>query len=134
MARPINYQKHEENIKLLEKAAEKISAQGREVSIASLAQEIGYSRQYINKTAYLRQRANELIQEYAQPKLVDVSWSAEEWQVKYRQLNERYQAKSKECDKLKAECKKAREERDTLKENIRILRGKVYNLDIKNCI
>lgn len=132
MARPINYQKHEENIKLLEKAAEKINTQGRKVSIASLAQEIGYSKQHINKTAYLKQRAIELIQKYAQPKLVDVSWTEGDWQKKYFQLKKSYQKKCDECANLKTRCQEITQQRNKLEQDLRQFRGNIYSLDIKN--
>ena len=132
MARPINEEARNENLASLEKAAKILAAESRPVTIATLADVFGCSRQYLHKTDYLREKAYALIQEYAKPKAAELS--DEDWKGKYEKMYKAYQAKSRECERLKEQCESLRAQRDRLETDIKRVRGERYMYDLKNHI
>lgn len=109
MARKIDMKVRDNNLRLLEKAAERIAEQSETVTMSALAEEMGFSRTHLY-CSYLRDRAEELIEEYScKPPVPKID--ADEWEKKYYRLKEIYKKKCRECEKLKTKCEMAKKNR-----------------------
>ena len=135
MARPINEELRRERLVQMDKAAESIYKNGQTVTVTSIAREVGMSSQAIYQSQYMRNHVHQLVEEYKKIRSQKViTFSEAEWEGKYHRLHELYTAKVRECERLKEELRKEKEQHKATNEDLRRLRGTIFLQEINNRI
>ena len=130
MSRPINYEKREETKRDLESAAKKLIERGMEVNRSSLAKESGFSRQALSK-GYLKEREDKLIEQWGKVPNSNLEWPYEVLREKYDKLLERIATLEKKNKENTEALKRERLKSHDLEDQLELLRGEIYQQDIK---
>ena len=130
MSRPINYEKREETKRDLESAAKKLIEKGMEVNRSSLAKESGFSRQALSK-GYLKEPADKLIEQWGKVPNSNLEWPYEVLREKYDKLLERITTLEKKNKENTEALKRERLKSHDLEDQLELLRGEIYQQDIK---
>ena len=130
MSRPINYEKREEAKRDLESAAKKLIERGMEVNRSGLAKESGFSRQALSK-GYLNEPADKLIEQWGKVPNSNLEWPYEVLREKYDKLLERIATLEKKNKENTEALKRERLKSHDLEDQLELLRGEIYQQDIK---
>ena len=114
----------------LESAAKKLIEKGMEVNRSSLAKESGFSRQALSK-GYLKEPADKLIEQWGKVPNSNLEWPYEVLREKYDKLLERIATLEKKNKENTEALKRERLKSHDLEDQLELLRGEIYQQDIK---